>query len=118
MKNAVDRGVKLILADPRRNDLARHAWRFLQFQADTDVAMLNAMIYTIIEEGLVDEEFVRQRTSNYEALKENAKGFSPELMAPICGIPAQTRREAPRAYATPKAPIIIWGMGMSQHVHG
>ena len=118
MKNAVDRGAKLILADPRRNDLARHAWRFLQFQADTDVALLNAMIYTIVEEGLVHEEFIRQRTSGYEALKENAKGFSPELMAPICGIPAETIREVARAYATSKASIIMWGMGISQHVHG
>ena len=118
MKNATDRGAKLILADPRRNDLARHAWRFLQFQADTDVALLNAMIYTIIEEGLVHEEFIRQRTTGYEALKENAKGFSPELMAPICGIPAETIREVARAYATSKASIILWGMGISQHVHG
>ena len=118
MKNATERGAKLILADPRRNDLARHAWRFLQFNADTDVALLNAMIHTIIEEGLVDEEFVRQRTSGFEALKENAKGFSPEVMAPICGIPAETIREVARAYATSKASIILWGMGISQHVHG
>src|SRR5204863_5810323 len=96
----------------------RHAWRYLQFNADTDVALLNAMIYTILEEGLVDEEFVRQRTSNFEALKENAKGFSPEVMAPICGIPAETIREVARAYATSKGSIILWGMGISQHVHG
>ena len=75
MKNAAERGARLIVADPRRNDLARHAWRFLQFKADMDVALLNAMIYTILEENLVDKEFVRQRTSGFEALKENAKGF-------------------------------------------
>jgi formate dehydrogenase major subunit len=118
MKNAVERGAKLIVADPRRNDLARHAWRFLQFKADMDVALLNAMIYTIVEENLVDEEFVRQRTTNFEALKHNAKGFSPEAMAPLCGIPAETIREVARAYATSKASIILWGMGISQHVHG
>ena len=118
MKNAVERGAKLIVADPRRNDLARHAWRFLQFTADMDVALLNAMIYTIIEEDLVDKEFIRQRTSGYEALKENAKGFSPEAMAPLCGIPAETIREVARAYATSKASMILWGMGISQHVHG
>ena len=118
MKNAVERGAKLIVADPRRNDIARHAWRYLQFKADTDVALLNAMIYTILEEGLVDQEFVRMRTSNFEALKENAKGFSPELMAPICGIPAETIREVARVYATSKASMMLWGMGISQHVHG
>ncbi len=104
MKNAVERGTKLVVMDPRRTEIARHAWRYLQFKADTDVALLNAMIYTILEEGLVDQEFVRQRTSGFEALKENAKGFSPELMAPICGIPrrpsarwrARTRPPRPR----------------------
>src|SRR5262245_44450204 len=90
----------------------------LQFKPDTDVAMLNAMIYTIIEEGLVDEKFIKDRTSGYEALKENAKNFSPEKMAPICGIPAETLREVARAFATSKGSMILWGMGISQHIHG
>ena len=118
MKNAAKNGVKLVYADPRRSDLARHAWRFMQFKPDTDVALLNAMIYTIIEEGLVNESFIKDRTSGYEALKENAKNFSPEKMAPICGIPAETIREVAREYATSKASMILWGMGISQHVHG
>jgi formate dehydrogenase major subunit len=118
IKNAAKRGAKLIVADPRRNDIARHAWRYLQFKPDMDVAMLNAMIHTIIEEGLVNEDFINNRTSNYEALKENAKDFSPEKMAPLCGIPAETLREVARAYASSKASIILWGMGISQHVHG
>src|SRR6185436_14327987 len=118
MKNAAKRGTKLIYADPRRSDLSRHAWRMLQFKADTDVALLNAMIHTIIEENLVDEKFIADRTSGYEALKENAKNYSPEKMAPICGIPAETIREVARAFATSKASMILWGMGISQHVHG
>jgi formate dehydrogenase major subunit len=80
--------------------------------------MLNAMIHTIIEENLVDPDFIKNRTENYEALKENARNFSPEKMAPLCGIPAETLREVARAYATSKASIILWGMGISQHVHG
>ena len=118
IKNAVKRGAKLVLADPRRTDIARHAWRVLQFKADMDVALLNAMIYTILDENLVDPEFIRQRTTGFEALKENAKGFSPELMGPVCGIPAETIREVARAYATSKGSMILWGMGISQHVHG
>ena len=118
LKNAAKRGAKLILADPRRTDLARHASHFLQFKPDTDVALLNAMIHAIVDEGLVNEAFVRDRTSGYEALAENAKDFSPEKMAPICGIPAKTIREVARLYATSKASIILWGMGISQHVHG
>jgi formate dehydrogenase major subunit len=118
LKNAAKRGAKLVVADPRRTDIARHAWRVLQFKPDMDVALLNAMIYTILEENLVDPEFIRQRTTGFEALKENAKGFSPEAMAPLCGIPAETIREVARAYATSKGSMILWGMGISQHVHG
>src|SRR4029077_17909313 len=118
MKNAVKNGTKLIIADPRRTELSRHAAYTLQFNADTDVAMLNALIHTIIDEGLVNESFVKDRTSGFEALKENAKNFSPEMMAPICGIPAQTLREVARAFATSKGSMILWGMGISQHVHG
>ena len=118
IKNATKRGAKLVVLDPRRNDLYRHAWRYLQFKPDMDVAMLNAMIYTIIEEDLVDKEFIKHRTSNFQALKENSKGYSPEKMAPLCGIPAETIREVARAYATSKGSMILWGMGISQHVHG
>ncbi len=118
IKNAAKRGAKLVVLDPRRNDLYRHAWRYLQFKPDMDVAMLNAMIHTIIDEGLVDEDFIKNRTHNYEALKENAKEFSPEKMAPLCGIPAETLREVARAFATSKGSMILWGMGISQHVHG
>jgi formate dehydrogenase major subunit len=118
MKNAVKRGTKLILADPRRSELARHATHFLQFKADTDVALLNAMLHTIVEEGLVDERFVDDRTSGYEELRRNVEGYSPEAMAPVCGIPATTIREVARLYAQSRASMILWGMGISQHVHG
>jgi formate dehydrogenase major subunit len=118
IKNAVKTGAKLIVADPRRGDLARHATYNLQFKADTDVALLNALLHVIVEENLVNEAFIRDRTSGYEALAENVKTFSPELMAPIVGIDANTIREVARLYATSKASIIFWGMGISQHVHG
>ncbi len=111
-------GAKIVLADPRITDLGKHAWRTLQFKADTDVAMLNALIHTVIDEGLTDEAFIRDRASNFEALKENVKGYSPEAMAPICGIPAEALREVARAFATAKSAMILWGMGISQHVHG
>jgi len=118
MKNAAKRGAKIVLADPRVTDIGKHAWRTLQFKPDTDVAMLNALIYTVIEEGLVDQDFVQSRASNYEALKQNIQGYSPEAMAPICGIPAETLREVAREFATSKGSMILWGMGVSQHVHG
>jgi formate dehydrogenase major subunit len=118
IKNAAKAGRTLIVADPRRSELARHATYYLQFNPDTDVALLNAMLHVIVTEGLVDQTFVRDRTAGYEALVENVTKFSPEAMAPICGIDATTIREVARLYATSNASIILWGMGISQHVHG
>ncbi len=117
-KNAAKRGAKLVVCDPRKTDISKHAWRTMQFNPDTDVAMLNAMIHTIIEEGLVDQKLIEQRVNNFEALKESIKAYSPEAMAPICGIPAETLREVAREFATTKSAMIFWGMGVSQHVHG
>ena len=118
IKNAVKNGTRLILADPRRSELARHATHYLQFKSDTDVAMLNALMHTIIDEGLVDEKFVADRTSGFDEIKRNVAAFSPEAMAPICGIPAETLRTVARMFATSRAAMILWGMGISQHVHG
>ncbi len=118
IKNAVKNGTKLIVADPRRSDLARFAWRFLQFKPDADVALLNAMMHVIVNEGLVDQDFIDSRTIGFDELQRNVAAYSPELMAPICGIDPETIREVARVYAASKASMILWGMGVSQHVHG
>lgn len=118
IKNAVKKGSKLIVCDPRRSDMARLAHQFLQFNADTDVAMLNAMMCCIIEEDLIDHDFIASRTTGFEALKQTVLSYTPERMAPICGIPANTLREVARLYATAKSAMILWGMGVSQHIHG
>lgn len=118
IKNAVSNGTKLIVCDPRRTEMSRIAHRFMQFKADTDVAMLNAMMNVIVTEGLVDKEFIESRTIGYEELRKNVEGYTPELMAPICGIDAETLRYVARLYATSKASMILWGMGVSQHIHG
>jgi formate dehydrogenase major subunit len=118
LKNAMRNGTKLIVMDPRRSELARTAYRYLQFKADTDVALLNAMMHVIIEENLVDPKFIADRTLGYEELVKNVAGYSPDLMAPICGVPAETIREVARLYATSSGSMILWGMGISQHIHG
>jgi formate dehydrogenase major subunit len=118
MKNAVKRGAKLVLADPRRTELARHAWKFLGFTPGSDVALLNGMLHVIVTEGLTDAAFVRDRTLDFEQLKAHVADFAPEVVAPVCGIDANTLREVARAFATSKASIILWGMGVSQHSHG
>src|SRR6266436_6338031 len=118
LKNAMRNGTKLIVMDPRRSELSRTAYRYLQFKADTDVALLNSMMHVIIEENLVDPKFIADRTLGYEALVKNVAGYSPDLMAPICGVPAETIREVARLYATSSGSMILWGMGISQHIHG
>lgn len=118
MKNAVKNGTKLILLDPRATRMARHADYHLQFKPASDVALLNAMMHCIIEEGLTDDQFIAERTENYDALKAHLTRFSPEAMAPICGIDAETMREVARLYANADNAMILWGMGLSQHVHG
>src|ERR1700741_2716622 len=80
--------------------------------------MLNAMINTIITEGLTDDQYIAGYTEGYEDLKAKIQEFTPEKMAPVCGIPAETLREVARTYARAKSSIIFWGMGISQHVHG
>jgi formate dehydrogenase major subunit len=118
IKNAAKSGTKLIVMDPRRSDLSRIAHRFLQFKPDTDVAMLNAMMNVIVTERLVDEAFIAERTEGYEALRKNVAAYTPEAMAPVCGIDAETLRYVARLYARSKGSMILWGMGVSQHVHG
>jgi formate dehydrogenase major subunit len=76
------------------------------------------MMHVIVDEGLVDSAFIESRTIGFEELRANVAGYTPELMAPICGIDAETIRYVARLYATSRASMILWGMGISQHVHG
>ncbi|CAN0596015.1 unnamed protein product, partial [Laminaria digitata] len=117
-KNAVKNGATLIVMDPRGQALSRHATHMLQFKGGSDVALLNAMMHTIVEESLTNENYIAGFTEGFDALKEHVKDFSPEKMSDICGIDAATIREVARKYATAQKSIIFWGMGISQHVHG
>ena len=120
LKNAAKRGAKLIVMDPRGQNqgIARHASHVLQFTPGRDVALLNAMLHTIINEGLADVQYIQAMTEGYDALKQSVQAFAPEKMAELCGIPATTIREVARIYARSEASIIFWGMGISQHTHG
>src|SRR5918999_1697833 len=120
LKNAAARGAKLILIDPRGQSggLGRRASHVLRFKAGTDVALLNAMLHTIVEEGLNDRQYLQAHAEGFEALTARIKAYPPEKMAAVCGVPAATIREVARLYARSRASIIFWGMGISQHVHG
>ena len=118
IKNAKKNGATLIVVDPRRQGLSRHADFALHFKPGSDVALLNAMMHTIVEEGLTDPAYMEAFTEGFADLEKNLKDFPPEKMAEVCGIDAETIRTVARLYAKAERAIIFWGMGISQHVHG
>jgi formate dehydrogenase major subunit len=117
-KNAVKRGATLIVMDPRGQALKQHATYMLQFRPGRDVSLLGAMMHVVVEEKLYDEEYIQTHTEDFEALAAHVRDFTPEKMAVICGIDAETIRAVARTYARAAAAIIFWGMGVSQHIHG
>ena len=117
-KQFAKRGGKLIVMDPRAQGLGRFATHALQFRPGSDVAMLNAIMHVIVEERLYDQQYIDGFTENWQEMKAHLKGFPPEKMAEFCGIEAETLRQVARDFATAKAGMIFWGMGISQHIHG
>ena len=118
LKAAARAGAKLILADPRGSELSRHAAYDLRFRPGSDVAMLNAMLHVIVEEGLTDAQYIQAHTEGFAELKKALRDFSPEAMESVCGVKAEVLREVARLYARSERSIIFWGMGISQHIHG
>ncbi len=117
-KQFTKRGGKLIVMDPRGQGLKRHASHMLQFRPGTDVAMLNAIMNVIVEEGLYNEEYIATYTENWPAMKEHLAGFPVAKMSELCGIEESVLRDVARTFAKAKAAMIFWGMGISQHIHG
>ena len=117
-KQFAERGGKLIVMDPRGAGLGRFATHRIQFKPGSDVSMLNAIMHVIVAEQLYDADYIAAFTENWEAMKAHLASFTPERMAPVCGIDAETLREVARTFAAGKAGMIFWGMGVSQHVHG
>jgi formate dehydrogenase major subunit len=118
IKNAAKRGASLVVMDPRGQALSRLATHPIRFRAGTDVALLNAMIHTVIAEGLYDASYVARFTEGFEALRDRVGDCSPEAMGPLCGVEPGVIREVASPYARAGAAMIFWGMGISQHVHG
>ena len=118
IKQAAKKGTKLIIMDPRSQDLVRYAYKHLQFKAGTDVAMLKAIIKIIIDNGWVDKDFIKNRVSGYEEIVESTKHYTVEDMSKICGISVEDLYDTAKTYAHSKASMIMWGMGVSQHIHG
>jgi formate dehydrogenase major subunit len=126
MKRRLRQGAKLIIADPRRIDLVRTphvaADYHLPLRPGTNVALLNSLAHTIVDEGLVDEAFVAARCED-DAFHKWKKFIaeprnSPEAMAADTGVPAVLVREAARLYATGGNAAIYYGLGVTEHAQG
>ncbi|MCZ6825022.1 MAG: formate dehydrogenase subunit alpha, partial [Gemmatimonadetes bacterium] len=109
---------RLIVVETRRTEMADQADLFLQIQPSTDVALYNAWMHVLIDEDLVDESYVAERTEGFDGLKRVVESYSPEVSARICGVEPDLIREAARTFGEAERAMIFWGMGISQHTHG
>lgn len=112
---AVKNGAKLIVADPRKTYLAERAYVHLCLLPGTDVALINAMINVIIDDGLMDEKFIKERTEGFETLKQEILQWTPERAEKITGVRAEDIRRAARIYAGAERAMILYCMGITQH---
>lgn len=118
IKEAKRRGAKIIVANPRWIDLCKIADVWLRQTPGTDVALALEMCRVILEERLMDEEFIAQRTEGFEEFKNSLLQLSADEAAKITGISTDTIREAARIYARGNPSSIIYAMGITQHSHG
>lgn len=118
IRAVTERGARLIVIDPRRIKLVEFADVWLNPRPGTDVAILNAMMNVILEEDLVDESFIKQRTEGFEELKAILPEFTPEEVEKITGVSAYDIRVAARLYASEGRASIFYTMGITQHVCG
>jgi len=119
IKRAVKyKGAKLILIDPRQTKLSSFACLWLRPRVGTDVALLNGLSKVVIDEGLLDEEFVSRRTDNFEALRKLLETYPPEHVEAITGVPDRQIRAAARLYATARGSAIVYASGITQHASG
>ena len=114
----VKNGAKLIVADPRGIDLVRFAELHLAQKPGTDVALINAMMNVIINENLLDTDFIKERTDGFEEFEEALKDFTPEKAEQITTVPAEKIRQAARIYAGASTSSIVYSMGITQHTTG
>ena len=118
IKRAVARGAKLIVADPRKIELAGLSELHMAQRSGSDVALINAMMHVILEEGLADEQFIAERTEGFAEFRAAVAPCRPELAEMITTVPAADIVHAARMYAQAPAASIVYSMGITQHTTG
>jgi formate dehydrogenase major subunit/formate dehydrogenase alpha subunit len=118
IKKAVRNGATLVVADPRKIWLTKLAKRHLQLRPGTDVWLINAMMHTILEEGLQNEEFIREYTEDFDAVREVVARYTPEEAEVVTGVPAESIRATAREYARERHAGIFYTLGITEHACG
>jgi predicted molibdopterin-dependent oxidoreductase YjgC len=119
MKQAVRKGAKLIVIDPRKIELTKWATRHLQINVGTDIPLFNAFAHVMIKEGLFDREYVENRTEGFDELAKHVEFYTPEYAAEVCGVPASEIIETAREYAAASGKAAIcYTLGITEHSCG
>lgn len=118
MRKALRKGAKLVVADPRKTEIAGLADIYIQQKPGSNIYLLNALCNVIIEEELFDKEFVNTRTEGFDELESALRQYTPEAWAEVIGISADTIREVARGYAKAHNAAIFYTMGITQHTSG
>ena len=112
------RGAKLIVADPRRIDIADYADLYIRHKVGTDIALLNGIMHVILREGWQDEDFIKERTEGFEDFKAVVDNYPPEVASQITGVPAEDIEKAARMLAENRPGALLYAMGITQHIIG
>ena len=115
---AIKNGAKLVVADPRYTPTAKLAHEYMQFKTGTDVALMNGMIKIIIENGLQDDEFIKNRTKGYEEMKEVAMKYDLDKVAEITEADPEQIERVAIEYAQAENAAIVYSLGITEHSHG
>ena len=118
VKEAVSRGARLTVVDPRGIELTQHATRWLRLRVGSDAALFNAMAHVIIEEGHYDHEFVERHTEGFEEYREFLRDYAPEQVEAVTGLSAGEIADAAREYAAARPATIIYTLGVTEHTCG
>lgn len=112
------RGAKLVVADPRKIDITEFATLHLRQRPGTDIALLNGLMYIILERGWEDKTFIDERTEGFEEFKQTVMQYPPEKVAEITNVPVEKLYEAAEIIASSKPTAVLWAMGITQHIVG
>lgn len=118
MKRAAKKGAKVIVVDPRKIEMAEYADAFLQIKPGTNIALINAICHVIYKEGRMDQEYIKNRTADFDEFIETIEEYTPARAAEICEVAEEEIIKAARLYSDAEKAGIYYCLGVTEHVSG